>query len=106
VLKSACRWYEFKVESLDDSDERTRIEARVVHSGRLRDFFGFNRAKHAVLEAAILATRIHILPADEIVAQIDALRSPVDKTAGSNERAAFQLVDEYVQSSLTGGEGS
>lgn len=100
VLKSACRWYEFKVESLDDSDERTRIEAHVVHSGRLRSFFGFNRAKHAVLEAAILATRVHILPADEILAQIDALRSPVDKTAGPNERAAFQLVDDYVQASL------
>jgi hypothetical protein len=106
VLKSACRWYEFKVESLDDTDERTRIEARVVHSGRLRDFFGFNRAKHAVLEAAILATRIHILPADEILTQIDALRSPVDKTAGPNERAAFQLVDEFVQSSLSKGEVS
>lgn len=106
VLKSACRWYEFKVESLDDSDERTSIEARVVHSGRLRDFFGFNRAKHAVLEAAILATRIHLLPADEIVAQIDALRAPVEKTAGPNERAAFQFVDEYVQASLAGGEGS
>ncbi len=106
VLKSACRWYEFKIESLDDSDERTRIEARVVHAGHLRDFFGFNRAKHAVLEAAILATRVHILPADEIVAQIDALRSPVEKTAGPNERAAFQLVDQYVQASLSGGEGS
>jgi hypothetical protein len=106
VLKSACRWYEFKVESLDDTDERTRIEARVVHSGRLRDFFGFNRAKHAVLEAAILATRIHILPADEILTQIDALRSPVDKTSGPNERAAFQLVDEFVQSSLSKGEVS
>lgn len=105
VLKSACRWYEFKLESLDDSDERTRIEARVVHSGRLRDFFGFNRAKHAVLEAAILATRIHILPADEIVAQIDAFRAPIEKTAGPNERAAFQLVDQYIQASLNGGEG-
>lgn len=106
VLKSACRWYEFKVETLDDSDERTRIEARVVHTGRLRDFFGFNRAKHAVLEAAILATRVHILPTDEILAQIDALRSPVDKTAGPNERAAFQLVDDYVQASLSRGEAS
>ena len=105
VLTSACRWYEFKVETLDDTDERTRIEARVVHAGRLRDFFGFNRAKHAVLEAAILATRIHILPAAQILAQIDALRSPVEKTAGPNERAACQLVDDYVQASLNGGEG-
>jgi hypothetical protein len=102
VLKSACRWYEFRVDFLDDSEERTRIEASVVHAGRLRDFFGFNRAKHAVLEAAILATRVHILPADEIRSQIDALRSPVDKTAGPDELAAFLLVDDYVQSSLNG----
>jgi hypothetical protein len=106
VLKSACRWYEFRVESLDDSQDRTHIEARVVHAARLRDFFGFNRAKHAVLEAAILATRIHILPADEIRSQFDALRSPVEKTAGDQERTAFQLLDEYVQSSLTGGDGT
>lgn len=105
VLKSACRWYEFRVDSLDDSNERTRIEASVVHGARLRDFFGFNRAKHAVLEAAILATRIHILPSDEVCDQIDRLRSPVDKTAGGDERAAFQLIDDYVQSSLNGGEG-
>lgn len=105
VLKSACRWYEFRVESLDDSEDRTRIETRVAYSGRLRDFFGFNRAKHAVLEAAILATRIHILPADEIRQQLEALRSPVDKTAGDQERTAFQLLDEYVQSSLAGDDG-
>ena len=37
------------------------IVADVVDSGRLRDFFGFNRAKHAVIEAAILATRIDFL---------------------------------------------
>lgn len=104
VLKSACRWYEFRVESLDDSEERTRIETCVIHSGRLRDFFGFNRAKHAVLEAAILATRIHILPANEIRQQFEALRSPVEKTAGDQEHAAFQLLDEYVQSSLARGD--
>ncbi|MDA1163962.1 MAG: DUF447 family protein [Planctomycetota bacterium] len=106
VLKSACRWYEFRIVSLDDSQDRTRINARVVHAGRLRDFFGFNRAKHAVLEAAILATRIHILPACEIHSQFNALRSPVEKTAGADERAAFQLLDDYVRSSLSGGDSS
>lgn len=106
VLKSACRWYEFQVVSLDDSEERTRIEARVVHTGRLKDFFGFNRAKHAVLEAAILATRINILPADEIRQQFEALRSPVDKTAGDREQTAFRLLDEFVQTSLDGGQNA
>src|SRR5262249_2639665 len=79
VLADACRWYEFRVTSLDDSAERTRIEADVVHVGRLRDFFGFNRAKHAVLEAAILATRLHLLPPGDVQRQLDALRSPVEK---------------------------
>ncbi len=96
VLASACRWYEFEIESLDTSNDRTDIRARVVHVGRLRDFFGFNRAKHAVLEAAILATRLHLLPRDEIERQLAALRSPVEKTAGPNELAAFQLLCDHV----------
>ena len=100
VLRDACRWYEFEIEELDDSSERTRIQTRVVHTGRLRDFFGFNRAKHAVIEAAILATRLHILPAAHVRQQWEWLRSPVEKTAGPRERAAFQLLDEFVQSHL------
>ena len=102
VLRSSCRWYEFELTELDDSAERTRIEARVVHAGRLRDVFGFNRAKHAVLEAAILATRVHILPADQIRSQFEALRSPVEKTAGSDEAAAFALLEEYINDRLEG----
>src|ERR1700757_116625 len=35
VLQNACRYYEFRVVSIDDSEERSRIEAAVVHSGRL-----------------------------------------------------------------------
>lgn len=100
VLRDACRWYEFEIEELDDSSERTRIQTRVVHTGRLRDFFGFNRAKHAVIEAAILATRLHLLPAAHVRQQWEWLRSPVEKTAGPRERAAFQLLDEFVQSHL------
>lgn len=96
VLASACRWYEFRVRSLDDSRERTRIEADIVHTGRLRDFFGFNRAKHAVLEAAILATRVHLLPAEDILSEFDRLRVPVEKTAGPDEKEAFALLQEYV----------
>jgi hypothetical protein len=103
ILKSACRWYEFEVEELDDSEERTRIVCRVVHTGRLRDFFGFNRAKHAVLEAAILATRVHILPAQEIRDQFAALKTPVEKTAGPDEHAAFELLSEFVEAKLAEG---
>lgn len=96
VLSQACRWYEFEVVACDDSEDRTRIEARVVHVGRLRDVFGFNRAKHAVLEAAILATRLHILPRDEVQAEFARLQIPVEKTAGPREREAFALLESYV----------
>src|SRR5439155_25943102 len=47
VLVDACRYYEFRVIDLDDRDERTTLVAETVAEGRFRDFFGFNRAKHA-----------------------------------------------------------
>ena len=101
VLADCCRFFEFAVKSIDASGPRATIEAEVVHSGRVRDFFGFNRAKHAVLEAAILATRLHLLPRDEVERQLAALRSPVEKTAGPNELAAFQLVCNYVANAFS-----
>ncbi|MSR59771.1 MAG: DUF447 family protein [Planctomycetaceae bacterium] len=105
VVAAACRWHEFEVESCDDSQERTEIAARVVHSGRLRDFFGFNRAKHAVLEAAILATRIHLLTRAEILSEFDRWQPLVDKTAGPREREAFELLLRYVTESAAAATG-
>ena len=96
VLKSACRWYEFHITEFSSQQERTELQAEVVHAGRLRDFFGFNRARHAVLEAAILATRVHLLQREEILDQFAALRVSVEKTAGSKETEAFELLHRYV----------
>lgn len=97
ALADACHWVEFEVVSIDDSDERTTIIARTVARQTNRDFFGFNRAKHAVLEAAILATRIHLLPAEEILAELQRLESPVKKTAGRRELDAFQFLRNYIR---------
>jgi uncharacterized protein len=99
VLADGCRWYEFRVQSIDDLRERTEVQAEVVHADRLRDYVGLNRAKHAVLEAAILATRAHILPRSEILSQLESLRSPVDKTAGPREQEAFDLICRYIEES-------
>lgn len=106
VIQSACRWYEFEVESIDTAQDRSEIQCRVVHVGRLRDYFGLNRAKHAVLEAAILATRLHLLPREEIERQFAALRSPVEKTAGPNELVAFQLLCDFVAEHYSAVESS
>ncbi len=100
VLTNCCRWYEFKVDSINDESERTEIKANVVHSGKIRDFLGFNRAKHSVIEAAILASRVHILPENEILNQLEQLKEPVQKTAGDQEKEAFDLVVQFVNEQL------
>jgi hypothetical protein len=103
ILMDACRWYAFRVSSFDDSHDRTEIVADVVDSGRTRDFFGFNRAKHAVVEAAILATRVHLLPRDEIVAELARLAPLVQKTGGEQEHQAFEFLREYVDRMIGSG---
>ncbi len=96
-LEDACRAHEFRVRSLDDSSERTTIEVEVVHVERIRDFFGFHRARHAVLEAAILATRTAFLPIDDILRQFDELRILVEKTGSEREHRAFAFLTEFVE---------
>ncbi len=96
ALLGACRWYAVEVESVDETQARAEISCRVVAAERQRDFFGFNRAKHAVLEAAILATRTAILPAKQIRNEMDRLASPVEKTGGPEEKKAFGLLSEYI----------
>ncbi len=98
VLEAACSWRELEVLTIDATPPRSRIEARVVHRGVKREFIGFNRAKHAVLEAAILATRTHLLPADQIRDEYARLQVLVDKTAGPREREAMELLTRYVAS--------
>jgi hypothetical protein len=97
ILEDACRWFEFRVASIDDSQQRVRIVAEVLHVGRGRDFFGFNRAKHAVVEAAILATRLHLLPLAEIQAEYVRLAVLVEKTGGEREREAFTFLQRYIE---------
>ena len=98
VLEAACSWRELEVVTIDDTPPRSRIEARVVHQGTQREFLGFNRARHAVLEAAILATRTHLLPAEEIRGAFERLQVIVDKTAGPREQEAMAMLAEYVRS--------
>ena len=97
VLADCCRYFEFRVKSVDDRSERVSIEAEVVHAGRVRDFFGFNRAKHAVVEAAILSTRLHLIPHAEVAAEFKKLRVIVGKTGGPAEHAAMDLLEAKLR---------
>jgi hypothetical protein len=98
VLEAACSWRELEIVSIDATPPRSRMETRVVHHGRRREFLGFNRARHAVLEAAILATRTHMIPAEEIRDEFAKLQVIVDKTAGPREQDAMALLTQHVRS--------
>ena len=97
ILLDACRYYEFRVDFVDEAGPRMSLNCTTTKSGRLRDFWGFNRAKHAVIEAAILATRIDFLPAQEIDEAMIRLQTIVDKTAGPKEIEAMKLLVNFIR---------
>ena len=96
ILEDACSWREVRVEAIDDSGQRARIVTAVVGSGTGREFLGFNRACHAVLEASIVASRARLLDAAEIRGELARLQVLVDKTAGPREREAMAYVSKAL----------
>ncbi len=95
------RWFCVEIDSLSHDEVRSEMQCRVVRSKIVRPFFGFNRAKHAVIEAAILATRTHLIPADQIRDEIARLTPLIDKTAGPAEHAAFDLLRRKIDERLS-----
>ncbi len=96
-LADCCSWRELEVRSLDSTPPRSRIETDVVHRGFVREFIGFNRARHAVLEAAIYATRLHLLPREFITSELERLQVIVDKTASPVEQEAMALLTAHCR---------
>lgn len=99
-LKDCHHWFAVEVESIRDDGLRAEMPCRVVDSRVVRPFFGFHRARHAVLEAAILATRTHLIPASQIEEQIMRLQPLVDKTAGPSEHEAFDFLKAMIDERL------
>lgn len=96
VLEDCCRWFELQIVDRDLSHDRAEILAHVVNSGQRRPFTGFNRARHAILEAAILATRVEFLDQDEVESQFAYFRSAVEKTGTDRHGQLFQMLCEFV----------
>jgi uncharacterized protein len=99
VLDDATHWIEFVVAAAELEGERGRFEGRIVGQGRGREALGFNRAKHAVVEATILATRLFLLGRDRVLEEFERLRPLVDKTGGAQEREAFDFLLARVRES-------
>jgi len=98
VLADCCSWREVKVQSIDRTPPRARVETVVAHRGTRREFIGFNRACAAVLEAAIYATRLHLLPRAFVDSEMARLQVIVDKTAGPRELEAMALLAAFIRS--------
>jgi len=96
-LADCCSWREIEVVTIDSTPPRSRLDCRVVHRGQAREFIGFNRARHAVLETAIYATRVHMLAHDFLMSEVARLQVIVDKTAGPAEQEAMALLADYIR---------
>jgi len=83
------------VETLDD-EVRPRFRSRVVSEETHAPFLGMNRAKAAVLELAILVSRLNMLPQEKIEAELAYLKIAIDKTAGPEEHEAWDWLMERV----------
>ena len=98
VLADCCAWRELEVTSIDSTPPRSRVDTMTIHRGSKREFIGFNRARGAVLEMAIYATRLHLLPRDFIERELARLQVIVDKTAGPREFEAMTLLADFIRS--------
>lgn len=101
VLLDCCRYYEFRVVNVDDREERVSLVAETVCSGWIREFLGFNRAKHAVIEVAILATRLDFVLFEEVAIELFKYRRIVEKTGGAREREAFAFLEARIRDVAT-----
>ncbi len=97
VLKEACSYYECSVIQADTASERASFRCQVVKKEALREFVGFNRARNAIIEATILATRVRFLGVEKILQEYRRFSEIVQKTGGEQETLAMQYLQDYIE---------
>ncbi len=100
-LADALSHWELEVAALHEDEVRPRFHCRVVHEAAHGSFPGYNRAAAAVIEGAILVSRLHRLSREKVDAEMAYLRIAVDKTAGIAEREAWGWLEEAVAAQRT-----
>lgn len=92
---------ELRLVRVEDDDLRPKLVCKVLLTVNHRPFHGFNRAQFAVLEAAILISRLERLPWEKIQSELDYLRIGLDKCAGDKELEAWgwlmTAIEKYRQ---------
>lgn len=100
-LRDALSHTELRLERSEEDNHRTWLWLRPVHEAVHAPFRGFNRAQMSVLEAAILVSRLHMLPWEKVTRELEYLEIGLRKTAGPRELEAWdwlmQAVDRFQQ---------
>jgi uncharacterized protein len=96
-LTHALAHQEVEVIHIENADsERPRFICSVKHQATHAPFRGFNRAQAAVVEGAILVSRLSMLSDDKIDAEWAYLQIAIDKTASDVEREAWGWLQDKL----------
>ena len=96
-LQAASAHLEVRMTAEQGTEQRTSFVCTVIHSEIHAPFTGYNRAQAAVIEAAVHISRIGIMPTEQIEQHLNNLQLQVDKTAGKQERQAWQWLQQYFR---------
>lgn len=88
---------ELKLVRVEEDATRPRLLFDTVFERTHRAFAGFNRAQAAVIEAAILVSRLGMLPDEKIDAELAYLVVAVEKTGGPAEREAWDWLTARIE---------
>jgi hypothetical protein len=106
VLEGALAHQEIEVASVEEDLVRPRFRCRVIYEAAHAAFRGFNRAQAAVVEGAILISRLELLPPEKIDREMAHLAIAVEKTAGPIEREAWGWLEARLQGFRRAAEGN
>jgi hypothetical protein len=99
-----------RLEEADDDSERPTLVFERVREARHASWRGFNRAQAAVVEGAVLVSRLGLLPPEKIASEMRYLQIAIDKTAGDAEREAWgwlrDAVARHAQAVASAAEGA
>lgn len=97
ILDGALAHLELAVEHVEEDELRPRFHCRIVHEGSHAPFKGFNRAQAAVIETAILASRLKMLPREKVETELAYHQIAVTKTAGPREHEAWRILVDKIE---------
>ena len=95
-LVCALRHIELRLAERQDDAQRPVLLMAVVHAVDHAPFIGLNRAQAAVIEGAVLVSRLHLLAPDKVEREMAYLQIAIDKTASATEHEAWRWLCQAV----------